>query len=86
MAKSRLLLLASLAFLFLLSGIFFSNYFVGPISEMDVATEIGKSLQDEIIRAEEEAKVMLSDPSPENTSWAKLDHSFFDDQCSKKKV
>ncbi len=75
MVKSNLLLLASLSFLLL--GIFSSDLFVRPISENDLALQVSESLQREIVRAEQEAEVLLANPSPENTSWAKVNYSFF---------
>ncbi len=77
MVRSRLLLLASLSFVFLLLGIFSSSLLVRPISESDLALQVAESLQQEIVGAEQEAEILLNNPSPENTSWTKLHYSFF---------
>lgn len=75
MVKSSLLLVTSITFLVL--GIFSSDLLVKPVSESELALQVSESLQHEIRKAEREAKILLSNPSPENSSWAKLNYSFF---------
>lgn len=75
MTKSGILLLVALGFLVL--GIFSSNLFVEPITEDELALQVSKSLQREVLKAQREAKVLLDDPNPERLSWTKLNYSFF---------